>query len=78
MMAGFGTWIADRHGRLRGQALVDAVAVISLAALFGDRVAIAWLPKMYGPDSALMLPGLAWLSFTVACFLLASVTLVRR
>ncbi len=52
-------------GLRRGQ-LLAGTAIVSIAALFADGIAIAWAPTLYGMDAAASLPGIAWLSFAVA------------
>ena len=58
---------AARWARLRPGQMVPGVIVVSMAGLFGDAVAIAWAPWLYGADAAAALFGIAWLAFGVAC-----------
>jgi len=60
-------WAARRTAR---GLLLPAITIVSLAALLCDGLAITWWPTLYGPDAASSLPGIAWLSFAVACGLL--------
>ena len=64
------TWgllrLAMAMGRVRGAAVLPALAVMSLVAMMLDGVAITWVPELYGvaPDAVGM--AAAWLLWGVA------------
>ncbi len=64
------TWgllrLATAMGRVRGAAVLPALAVMSLVAMMLDGVAITWVPELYGvsPDQVGM--AAAWLLWGVA------------
>ena len=64
------TWgllrLATAMGRVRGAAVLPALAVMSLVAMMLDGVAITWVPELYGvaPDAVGM--AAAWLLWGVA------------
>jgi hypothetical protein len=70
--------LAAASARLRQGQLLPAIAWASLVALLCDGFAIAWTPGLYGTEPALLLPGIAWLSFAVGVSLLAAMVAERN
>ncbi len=68
---------AASTGRLAPGSLLSGVTVACIGGLLGDAVALPWLPAIYGPDPAAILPGVAWLFFGVACCLMSALWLER-
>jgi hypothetical protein len=68
---------AANAGRLARGTLLSGITVACIGGLLGDAFALPWLPGFYGPDVALILPGVAWLFFGVACCLMSAIWLDR-
>ena len=64
------TWgllrLAMAMGRVRGAAVLPALAVMSLVAMMLDGVAITWVPELYGVALDKMGMAAAWLLWGVA------------
>ncbi len=71
-------WAGGRLKRLGPGRLLPGIVVPCIAALLCDSIAVVWMPGLYGPDAAAMLPGLAWLFFGVSECLLFAYVLDRR
>jgi hypothetical protein len=71
-------WAGGRLKRLGPERVLPGIVVPCIAALLCDSIAVVWMPGLYGPDAAAMLPGLAWLFFGVSACLLFAYMLDRR
>lgn len=58
--------LAMAMGRVRGAAVLPALAVMSLVAMMLDGVAITWVPELYGVAPDAMGMAAAWLLWGVA------------
>jgi hypothetical protein len=68
---------AASAGRLARGGLLSGISIVCVGGLLGDGFALPWMPRLYGPDAAAILPGLAWLFFGVACCLMSALWLDR-
>ena len=68
---------AASTGQLARGTLLSGISIACIGGLLGDSFALPWLPALYGPDAAAILPGVAWLFFGVACCLISALWLDR-
>ncbi len=70
-------WAGRRMPHIGPGRLLSATAIATFPALLLDGIAVVWMPGLYGPDAAAMLPGLAWVFAGAGGFLLFAVMLDR-